>query len=101
MMKEKEQKEKLERDRAEEKQRKKDEQAKAAAEKEAQRRIPPNELFRRETDKYSQFNEQGLPTHDVEGNAITKSQLKKLEKGYNQQKKMYEEYLKSVGTGPI
>jgi cysteinyl-tRNA synthetase len=95
MMREKEQKEKLEKERAAEKQKKKEEQARAAAEKEAQKRVPPSELFRRETDKYSQFNENGMPTHDTDGNPITKSQLKKLEKLYTQQKKMYEEYLKT------
>jgi len=97
MMREKEQKEKLEKERAAEKQRKKEEQARAAAEKEALKKIPPGELFRRESDKYSQFNEIGLPTHDNLGNPITKSQLKKLEKMYAQQKKMYEDYLKSSG----
>ncbi len=40
-----------------EKERKAAQKAKEAAEKEAQKRIPPTELFRRETDKYSQFDD--------------------------------------------
>lgn len=42
---------------AAEKERKKAEQAAAQAAKEAQRKIPPSEMFRRETDKYSKFDE--------------------------------------------
>ena len=40
-----------------EKERKKAEAAKKAAEAEAQKRIPPSELFKGETDKYSQFDD--------------------------------------------
>jgi len=44
--------------------------------------IPPNQLFKDET-KYSEWNEDGFPTKDVEGNAISKSQMKKLKKIYD------------------
>lgn len=95
MAKEREQKEKLEAERAAEKARKKAELAKAAAEKEAQKKIPPSQLFLKEVDKYSAFNDVGLPTHDAQGTPLAKSAVKKLEKLYATQKKLHEEYLKS------
>lgn len=98
MKKEKELKEGLEKEKEAEKQRKKLEQLKLQEEKEAQKKIPHFEMFKRETDKYSQFNDQGLPTHDTEGNLLPKSQVKKLEKLYQQQKKKYEDYLKTSGS---
>ena len=36
-----------------------------------------------------------MPTHDAEGNELTKSALKKLTKLYEAQEKKYKEYLKS------
>ena len=36
-----------------------------------------------------------MPTHDAEGNEVTKSALKKLTKLYEAQEKKYKEYLKS------
>ena len=62
-------------------------------EKEAKKAIPPHELFLKETDKYSKFDEKGIPTHDLEGKEITKSGRKKLEKLYEQQVKLHQEYL--------
>jgi len=44
--------------------------------------IQPNQLFK-DTTKYSEWNEDELPTKDVEGNAISKSQMKKLKKIYD------------------
>ena len=38
-----------------------------------------------------------MPTHDAAGKELTKSQLKKLTKLYEGQKKKYEDYLKSQG----
>lgn len=95
MMRERELKEKLEKEREAEKLRKKEELARAQQEKDAQRRIPPWELFRNgpDKDKYSQFDENGIPTHDKEGNPIPKSQLKKLQKLHMAQAKKYEDYL--------
>ena len=44
------------------------------------------------------FAHQGLPTHDKDGNELTKSQLKKLKKLYDAQEKKHNEYLKSQAT---
>ncbi|KAL3841577.1 hypothetical protein ACJMK2_019698 [Sinanodonta woodiana] len=79
-----------------EKEKRKKEQELAKAEKEAQKRIPPSELFIKETDKYSQFDEKGIPTHDKEGKELAKSATKKLTKLYEAQEKKYKEFLKSL-----
>ena len=42
---------------------------------------------------------QGMPTHDAAGKELSKSQLKKLAKLYEAQKKKYEDYLKSQSGG--
>lgn len=64
--------------------------------KEAQKKIDPCKMFLSMTDKFSKFDESGIPTHDVDGNEISKGQTKKLIKLQQAQKKKYEEYLSSV-----
>ena len=78
-----------------EKERKKQEQDAAKAAKEALDRIPASELFKGETDKYSKFDGKGIPTHDAEGNELTKSALKKLTKQYDAQEKKYNKLMAS------
>lgn len=82
----------------------KEEQAKQAAEKDRLRKIPPEMLFKQETEivenmpvlKYSQFDETGMPTHDRSGEKLTKSALKKLAKELEKHKKLHEAYLKET-----
>ncbi|KAM9977912.1 hypothetical protein ACTFIR_011789 [Dictyostelium discoideum] len=74
----------------------KEEKEKKLKEKFEKSKIPPQQLFINETDKYSKFNELGMPTHDKEGVEITKSQLKKLQKEYDNQTKEHNNYLKSL-----
>jgi len=102
MQKEKELREKQEQEKEIEKQRKKLELIKIQEEKDAQKKIPPWELFRREgeLDKYSQFDTKGIPTHDKDGNPIPKSQVKKLQKLFLAQEKKYNDYLVSLGETP-
>ena len=72
--------------------------AKLAAEKaakEAKNKIPPSEMFRGESDKYSQFDENGIPTHDTQGEPLAASQVKKLKKLHAQQEKVYQKYIAS------
>ncbi|KAK2579821.1 hypothetical protein KPH14_007507 [Odynerus spinipes] len=99
LLKEREVKKKAEFEKMLEKEKRKAEAAAAAAAKEAQRRIPPTEMFKLEKDKYSQFDEKGLPTHDAEGKEISKGQLKKLQKLQQAQEKKYNEYLMSIQNG--
>lgn len=96
LLKEKEAKRLQEQEKAKEKERKKAELAAAQAAKEAQRKIPPNEMFKLEKEKYSKFDENGLPTHDAEGKEISKGQMKKLQKLQQAQEKKYQEYLATL-----
>ena len=96
LLKEREAKRAEEARKAAEKERKKAEAAAAAAAKDAQRKVNPVDMFRAETDKYSAWDERGLPTHDAEGKEISKGQQKKLQKLQQAQEKRYQEYLESV-----
>jgi len=66
--------------------------------KDAKAMIHPSELFKNETDKYSKFDEQGIPTHDVAGEPISASQIKKMKKVYTQQEKLHNKYLENNKT---
>ncbi|CAL8101459.1 unnamed protein product [Calicophoron daubneyi] len=66
-----------------------------AALKQEQGRQSPSEMFRHQTDKYSQFDAKGMPTHDAEGQPIPKSQLKKLQKLYDAQAKRHATFLRT------
>lgn len=63
------------------------------AAKEAKQRIPPGEMFRSD-EKFTQFDEQGIPTHeradDGSEKAISGKQRKRLVKLYEQQKELFE-----------
>ncbi|GAB0099473.1 Cysteine--tRNA ligase, cytoplasmic [Sergentomyia squamirostris] len=82
-----------------EKARKRAEVAAAAAAKEAQKRIDPKLMFLSETDKYSAFDENGLPTLDASGKEVSKGQVKKLQKLQQAQEKRYSEYLATLTNG--
>ena len=68
----------------------KEEQARQLAEKVAKMNIAPQELFRAQTDLYSAFDEDGVPTHDATGAKLSKSAYKNLKKEWEKQKKLYE-----------
>ncbi|XP_030017548.1 cysteine--tRNA ligase, cytoplasmic isoform X2 [Sphaeramia orbicularis] len=99
LMREREEKKMME----EEKKKKKEEAARKKQEQEmaklAKMKIPPCEMFRAETDKYSQFDETGFPTHDAEGKELSKGQAKKLRKLYEAQEKLHSEYLQTNQNG--
>ncbi|XP_045763449.1 cysteine--tRNA ligase, cytoplasmic [Maniola jurtina] len=92
LMKEREEKKRQEA----EKLRKKQELLEAQRAKEEQKKIPPTEMFKRESDKYSKFDDKGLPTHDHEGKELSKGLVKKLQKLQQAQEKKYNEYLAST-----
>uniref|UniRef100_A0A8C4M706 Cysteine--tRNA ligase, cytoplasmic n=1 Tax=Equus asinus TaxID=9793 RepID=A0A8C4M706_EQUAS len=97
-------KEREEKKRAEEEKRKKKEEAarkkqEQEAAKLAKMKIPPREMFLSESDKYSKFDENGLPTHDTEGKELSKGQAKKLKKLFEAQEKLHKEYLQMVQNG--
>lgn len=53
-------------------------------------------FWKGETDKYSAFDERGMPTLDKESKEVSKGQLKKLEKLWLAQEKTYKAYLEST-----
>ncbi|XP_019611216.2 cysteine--tRNA ligase, cytoplasmic isoform X1 [Rhinolophus sinicus] len=99
LLKEREEKKRVE----EEKRKKKEEAARRKQEQEAAKlakmKIPPSEMFLSESDKYSKFDENGLPTHDTEGKELSKGQAKKLKKLFEAQEKLHKEYLQMVQNG--
>nr|BAC28234.1 unnamed protein product [Mus musculus] len=88
-----------------EKRRKKEEAARKKQEQEAAKlakmKIPPSEMFLSEVNKYSKFDENGLPTHDTEGKELSKGQAKKLKKLFEAQEKLYKEYLQMLQNGSL
>jgi len=61
--------------------------------REAAAAVDPREMFRDQTDKFSQFDEQGVPTHNAQGEPLTDSQKKKLRKQWQTQDKKYQQHL--------
>lgn len=73
----------------------KEEQAKQLAEKMARMSIAPQEMFRNEKNEegqlcYTQFDADGVPTHDGKNEPLTKNAIKKLKKEWEKQKRLYE-----------
>ncbi|XP_011312367.1 cysteine--tRNA ligase, cytoplasmic [Fopius arisanus] len=99
LLKEREIKKRFQAEKNAEKEKKKVEAVAANAAKEALKKIPPTQMFTLQTDKYSTFDDNGLPTHDAEGKEITKGQLKKLIKLQQAQQKKYQEYLAGIQNG--
>ncbi|CAH6718471.1 cysteine--tRNA ligase [[Candida] jaroonii] len=66
--------------------------AKKEEEKLAKMKVNPKDLFQ-DKSLYSEWDDQGLPTKDIKGEEITKSMRKKLMKQYQQQEKLYQQYL--------
>ncbi|XP_016661759.1 cysteine--tRNA ligase, cytoplasmic [Acyrthosiphon pisum] len=96
ILREKKAKAKAEADKLAEKEKKKKEQDQARAKKEELKKIHPKDLFKLETDKYSEFDENGLPTIDSQGNKISKGLTKKLQKIQSTHAAQHKEYLESI-----
>lgn len=67
----------------------KEEKRRIFSEKMARMSIKPQDMFRRQTGLYSSFDCDGIPTHDVSGNEISKCNAKKLKKEWLKQEKLY------------
>ena len=52
----------------------------------------PEDMFK--TEEYTQWDADGLPTHDKEGKELAKNQVKKVKKAWDVQKKAHEAWLK-------
>ncbi|GAA6064320.1 hypothetical protein JCM10212_006007 [Sporobolomyces blumeae] len=57
-------------------------------------RTPPSEMFKGSSGEFSEWDQDGLPTKDKDGNDIAKSRSKKLKKEWDVQKKLHDEFLK-------
>ncbi|GAA94252.1 uncharacterized protein L969DRAFT_97424 [Mixia osmundae IAM 14324] len=55
-------------------------------------RIPPEQLYRSQTDLYSEFDSDGIPTQDAAGEPLSKGQLKKLKKGQETQRALHQDF---------
>lgn len=56
-------------------------------------KIKPSEMFTSETDKYSAFDENGIPTLDADGKELPKTARKKLVKLWQKQNRLHIRYL--------
>ncbi|XP_046486105.1 cysteine--tRNA ligase, cytoplasmic [Neodiprion pinetum] len=99
LLKEKEAKRLLKAEKAAEEERRKAEAQALAAAKRAKNIIPPSDMFKLEKGKYSQFNDKGLPTHDIDGKEISKGQLKKLQRIQQAREQKYNKYLATLQNG--
>eukprot|EP00933_Yihiella_yeosuensis_P074152 TRINITY_DN8299_c0_g2_i1.p1 TRINITY_DN8299_c0_g2~~TRINITY_DN8299_c0_g2_i1.p1 ORF type:complete len:740 (-),score=186.15 TRINITY_DN8299_c0_g2_i1:497-2716(-) len=68
----------------------KDAQAKALAEKDAKKKLDPKDMFKSQTDLYSKFDDDGVPTHAADGEPLPKARIKKLKQEWEKQKKLFE-----------
>eukprot|EP00039_Didymoeca_costata_P009443 m.125010 g.125010 ORF g.125010 m.125010 type:complete len:859 (+) comp14484_c0_seq6:31-2607(+) len=62
--------------------------------------IPPSEYFRKQTDKYSEFDEKGMPTKDEKGEPLSKKQVKTVAKKFADQEKAYQK-IKESSKGDV
>lgn len=53
-------------------------------------RVRPQDLYR--NDEWSEWDADGIPVKDKDGNEVTKSKMKGLKKGWEVQKKLWERY---------
>ncbi len=52
--------------------------------------VRPEDMFKSQTDLYSAFDAEGIPTHDAQGQELSKNGVKKLKKEWEKQKRLYE-----------
>lgn len=64
-------------------------------------RVAPLDMFRSGDyeGKYSAYNEEGIPTKNIDGSDVTKSAVKKLLKAKEKQEKLYQKFKKAVEEG--
>ncbi|RDB28024.1 Cysteine--tRNA ligase [Hypsizygus marmoreus] len=65
--------------------------AKVEREKAGKAKMSPQDMFR--TNEYSEWDEDGVPTKDKEGNELTKSKRKTLKKAWERQDKLHSAFI--------
>ncbi|KAI1084223.1 tRNA synthetases class I (C) catalytic domain-containing protein [Whalleya microplaca] len=71
---------------------------KAEEEKWAKAKLAPEDMFKGD-ERYGEWDAEGLPTKMKDGSEVPKSQLKKLKKEWDRQKKAHGEYQAKFGGG--
>ncbi|KAI1736679.1 cysteinyl-tRNA synthetase [Xylaria scruposa] len=69
---------------------------KAEAEKWEKAKLAPQDMFKSD-ERYSEWDAEGMPTKMKDGSEVPKTQLKKLKKEWDRQKKAHGEYLTKFG----
>ncbi|KAJ3563550.1 hypothetical protein NP233_g8870 [Leucocoprinus birnbaumii] len=66
-------------------------------------RVPPQEMFKLPNveQEYGSYDEAGFPTRTHEGTELSKSKIKTLQKQYQNQEKLHQEYLKWQASGSL
>ncbi|KAH8881292.1 tRNA synthetase class I catalytic domain-containing protein [Thozetella sp. PMI_491] len=67
------------------------------AEKLEKAKVSPQEMFKGDS-KYIEWDADGLPTKLADGSEVPKSQVKKLKKEWEKQKKVHDDYLAKAGA---
>lgn len=70
---------------------------KAEAEKWEKAKVAPLDMFKND-ERYSEWDSEGMPTKLKDGSEVPKTQLKKLKKDWDRQKKLHSEYLTKFGA---
>ena len=99
LMKQKEEKERVAREKLAAKEKQKAAAQAKRMEKLNQGRVKPEEMFR--NTEWSKWDEKGVPTHDSKGEEVAKSRRKKLVKEYEAQMKLHAEFLAAKSNGEI
>jgi cysteinyl-tRNA synthetase len=63
-------------------------------------RLSPAE-WAKQSDEFSQFDAEGMPTHDKAGEELSKSRKKKLQKEWQSQEKLHQDFLTARDAGEI
>jgi cysteinyl-tRNA synthetase len=69
---------------------------KAEAEKWEKAKVAPQQMFKGD-ERYSEWDAEGMPTKMKDGSEVPKTQIKKLKKEWDRQKKVHGEYLTKFG----
>ncbi|CAD8213068.1 unnamed protein product [Paramecium octaurelia] len=59
-------------------------------------KIHPKDMFLSQVDKYSEFDEKGIPVKDKEGNELSKKQKKVVQELWEKQNKIHNQYLETL-----
>jgi cysteinyl-tRNA synthetase len=87
-------------DKIREKEKKEEEKQKRKQEEIRKKSTPPQEWFKAfRAAEFSQYDENGLPTHDAKGKEINEQIRNKLKKEWNKQKEVYEKFIAEQEAG--